>query len=873
MPDITEADKPLRLADAIYRDILDNDYLKELYDKILRCYTIRRFGKGQDIPTETEKIDALRFADILSKSVFSDDSEIHKSLAQEIVTILDYLFPNDEDVSFYAGSVLTNTANFRGRDILSPDYKGSSLFERLYSELMKEYLEVPGDEEKHFFRSQKQVYDHFNDQSFSYSGPTSMGKSFVMQTFIRNQVIADKGSNFAILVPTKALINEVTSELTKALKGFFTEKDYRIVTSAGAVVLKDYHHFIFIMTPERMAYLLTLYSNMPLDYIFIDEAHKISSKDSRSAFYYSVVEKLSARQTKPKFIFASPNIPNPEIYLQLIPDSVEVEKNKLSTNYTPVSQMKILVDINRGEVKYYDSIRRCLTYAATLDPNEGFYDLIRKLGEGSKNLIYCHSKARVTEYAQRLADMMPPLNDPDLDALSDEIKDVVYDDYYLAKTIKKGIAYHMGYLPAALRLRVEELFRQEKKIHTIVCTSTLLEGVNLPADNLFVTHYMNGRNELDEVSFKNLLGRVGRIQYNLYGNVYLMTLEKDADSQKYVEMLQKAVPEQELSVSRALTKHQKKKIVESLIQGNMELDKTSTQNQNEYSLMRKIAVMLLRSILNNKDSRIRKEFGDYLTEEAVSKIKTAFEGKEQSLEDLNVTLDQSERLYLAIKEGLRYPKVNAYGYVSNTELMGFLEKLGEIFNWEKYERSLIGNKDDNGEHPVLKRHAVSLSKWFKGMSIQEMIKDSIDYKKTSGQKVYMPDHSREDYRDCPEHNNQIAADVLSEINDVILFSFSNYFMAFSSAYKDFIGQEAFGNDWYEYVEYGSVNPLTIMLQRNGFSREAATYITDNRNKYVKDTLDGQRLRRSLLDCEKTTVQREAQLIEISMPELYLKSQE
>lgn len=154
MPDITEADKPLRLADAIYRDILDNDYLKELYDKILRCYTIRRFGKGQDIPTETEKIDALRFADILSKSVFSDDSEIHKSLAQEIVTILDFLFPNDEDVSFYAGSVLTNTANFRGRDILSPDYKGSSLFERLYSELMKEYLEVPGDEEKHFFRSQ-----------------------------------------------------------------------------------------------------------------------------------------------------------------------------------------------------------------------------------------------------------------------------------------------------------------------------------------------------------------------------------------------------------------------------------------------------------------------------------------------------------------------------------------------------------------------------------------------------------------------------------------------------------------------------------------------------------------------------------------------
>ena len=108
-------------------DILDNDYLKELYDKILRCYTIRRFGKGQDIPTETEKIDALRFADILSKSVFSDDSEIHKSLAQEIVTILDFLFPNDEDVSFYAGSVLTNTANFRGERYFVSGLQGKFL--------------------------------------------------------------------------------------------------------------------------------------------------------------------------------------------------------------------------------------------------------------------------------------------------------------------------------------------------------------------------------------------------------------------------------------------------------------------------------------------------------------------------------------------------------------------------------------------------------------------------------------------------------------------------------------------------------------------------------------------------------------------------
>ena len=40
------------------------------------------------------------------------------------------------------------------------------------------------------------------------------------------------------------------------------------------------------------------------------------------------------------------------------------------------------------------------------------------------------------------------------------------------------------------------------------------------------------------------------------------------------------------------------------------------------------------------------------------------------------------------------------------------------------------------------------------------------------------------------------------------------------------------NDWYEYVEYGTTNPLTILPQRNGFSRETATYIRQHRIDYI-----------------------------------------
>ena len=80
------------------------------------------------------------------------------------------------------------------------------------------------------------------------------------------------------------------------------------------------------------------------------------------------------------------------------------------------------------------------------------------------------------------------------------------------------------------------------------------------------------------------------------------------------------------------------------------------------------------------------------------------------------------------------------------------------------------------------------------------------------------------YNDSREHRNVVIADTLEVIENVILFSISNYFLRFSNEYKRLHNVETFQNDWYEYVEYGTTNPLTILLQRSGFSRETSTYI-------------------------------------------------
>ena len=47
------------------------------------------------------------------------------------------------------------------------------------------------------------------------------------------------------------------------------------------------------MTPERLLYLLMNEKDIQLDYLFIDEAQKLSGDDTRSPFYYQVVQILN----------------------------------------------------------------------------------------------------------------------------------------------------------------------------------------------------------------------------------------------------------------------------------------------------------------------------------------------------------------------------------------------------------------------------------------------------------------------------------------------------------------------------------------------------------------------------------------------------
>jgi hypothetical protein len=72
------------------------------------------------------------------------------------------------------------------------------------------------------------------------------------------------------------------------------------------------------------------------------------------------------------------------------------------------------------------------------------------------------------------ADGTAPLED-----LSAEIESRLYPGHPLAQYVRSGLAFHHAGLPPSLRRRIEELAAREL-LHTVVSTTTLAEGVDLP---------------------------------------------------------------------------------------------------------------------------------------------------------------------------------------------------------------------------------------------------------------------------------------------------------------------------------------------------------------------------------------------------------
>jgi hypothetical protein len=895
------------LGSAIFTDIDSNPYLGKLYARLLKGYGLSLFNLNQRSSTELfnakEKTDILRFADILSKSNDPEKSDTHKIWAQEIAILMHQLYPQDSLVNLYAGDVFSSVGNHKGLELVNKDYSEPHALEEIFAQFRGDYLTIPAEPSQRFFGEQKNAYDHLTDDCFSYSAPTSMGKSFIMRMFIKDEIMHGAQKNYALIVPTKALINEVRAKVIDDLGGEKnTEKvnylklhNYSVVTAASDIALEDENrNFILVMTPERLLYLLIAKPRFDLDYLFIDEAHKLSGKNSRAPFYYKVVDKLVHRQKKPHFIFASPNIPNPQVYLRLMLNAEEGDEDALAITYSPVVQIKFLVDLKKGRIEVYndhapeDQCRILLAnvHGSGIEVNDFLLAIETqntKLPKEKRkqSIVYYNGRDKAIRAAHSFYERVKPngpRNDPLLEALSKDIQEEVHQWYYLAEMVRYGIAYHIGYLPASIRARIEELFKSGN-ITVMFCTSTLLEGVNLPADNLFIMENKIFLSEMNTIDFRNLIGRVGRISFNLYGNVYFVA-ERNSKitTDDYVRMLGQEIPEQSLSIAtdpNVLKKVEKQYVADILKSGKSEIprrvnaDGKAMQSEESYEMMRRFATILQGDIVHDRDTLVRREFKDFLTPADEEFIRDTFKDAEvKPDDDINTSVDQTTSLIAAIRRKqnpLHYPDLVNGKFVYD-DVLAFLDELAEVFKWEEYEASTLGK-------PSLRRwYAVILCQWMDGGGLKFIMDRALEYHQNHPYPFWINKYGPPityNYLSS-EHHNAVFGDTLEVIENIILYSISNYFLRFSNEYRKIKGDEALNrNNWYEYVEFGTTNPLTILLQRSGFSRESARYIKEHREYVIRDGSTGQlKLSPALARCNNTDVRNEVIYIRQNSPEIF-----
>lgn len=80
---VAMSDKKLTVGELVFSDIDSNEFLKQLYANLLYNYGLHRLGLADRHPYDVDLEAALRFADLLSKSIHPTNRDRHRVWAQK----------------------------------------------------------------------------------------------------------------------------------------------------------------------------------------------------------------------------------------------------------------------------------------------------------------------------------------------------------------------------------------------------------------------------------------------------------------------------------------------------------------------------------------------------------------------------------------------------------------------------------------------------------------------------------------------------------------------------------------------------------------------------------------------------------------------
>ena len=728
----------------------------------------------------------------------------------------------------FAHSVLAKLGNFPGIEFLKNENNSSELpFDRELEKKVKEFIQaVPDTEDLIFTDSQFELYKKISgSKHFSFSGPTSMGKSFIIKSFIRKVVGNKPPENIVIMVPTRALINQFSIDLNKELKDVLEHYNYTVITNSNVSELPSTEqHYIFVLTPERLLSYLSQKKNPSIAYLFIDEAHKLAAeKDSRAVTAYSAISKALRRNLNLNLYFSSPNVSNPEVFLKLFKKD---EKQFFRTIETPVSQNLFFVDLVEKRVTHYLDNGNYEFEPKIVTKSETIYDLLSAIGSNESNIVYCSSRFDSVDKAAKLFEQNQNKQvevSKNVKRVIRQIKAYIHKDYYLGEFLNGGIGYHFGNLPQIIRNKVEGLFK-EREINYVFCTSTLLEGVNLPAKNVFILNNKNGRNTFQPIDFWNLAGRAGRLKHELSGNIICLK-ETDKDWNKHEALLE---GDSEIKLNPSVENYIDKKLkkIEQILNENPDIKgETETIKEILEYIANIISIDTLEIDRANYNSEIIKKLIAE-NKEAIIELAKKKNGKVEvpsSVLNTNnsIKLKIQNEIFIALKASQESNSYQIAKSVTYEICQEWLHKFYTMFHWATEEKKF---KSQN----QLDYYAVLMNQWINGVPLSQIINESIAYYNRKGSTLMVGykngKPSYEVFDNSKHHINVLIGNLIDDIESVLRFLFEKYFNNYYAMLVEILGEENAGVNWATFLEYGTQNTIVIALQNYGLSRHSADYL-------------------------------------------------
>jgi hypothetical protein len=394
---------------------------------------------------------------------------------------------------------------------------------------------------------QKRVWNKLSEvKLLGISAPTSAGKSFII--LLKSvEIILKSSGNIVYIVPTLSLVAQVSSDFNKQLKNFGIN-NYRICTTFSAEDKGS--NRIYVLTQEKA---ISAFSqeDMPFQNIkvlIVDEIQNIekvaNEDDQRAKTLYDTLIEFS-HSTKPELIILSgPRVEGlKDLGIEIFNEDLSDEER---TKDSPVVSFTYAIS-KKGNDYFFNQYCDALPKPNRIKMTNGdlivgygssqyrddFIDYLSRfiynLGIDARNIIFSPTTGQARKTALKLSSLRNQNNQSErVDSLVKYIRDTVHYQYDMCLTIPKGVVYHHGKTPSHIRAIIEYAIR-EKLIDNVVCTTTLMQGVNLPAQNIIMRNpdlairaIKGTKPKLTNYELANLRGRAGRLLKDFIGRTFVL---------------------------------------------------------------------------------------------------------------------------------------------------------------------------------------------------------------------------------------------------------------------------------------------------------------------------------------------------------------